>query len=57
VHPGVVVRPIKEHRPVQHIHAVLRDMRTPHPTVRAFLDALLMAARTHRDGPRLQPQV
>jgi len=49
VHPGVVVRPIREHRPVRHIHAVVRDERAPHPTVRTFLDALLDAAKDHRD--------
>ncbi|HEY3258905.1 MAG TPA: LysR family transcriptional regulator [Pseudonocardiaceae bacterium] len=49
VHPAVVVRPIREHRPVRHIHAVVRDAGTLHPTVRTFLDALLDAARAHRD--------
>lgn len=49
VHPGVVVRPIREHRPVRRIHAVLRDVPAPHHVVRTFLDALLGAARAHRD--------
>jgi len=49
VHPAVVVRPIREHRPVRHIHAIVRDAGSLHPTVRTFLDALLDAARTHRD--------
>ena len=49
VHPEVVVRPIREHRPVRHIHAVVRDVRALHPTVRTFLDALLDAAHAHRD--------
>jgi len=49
VHPGVVVRPITEHRPVRHIHAVVRDVRALHPTVRTFLDALLDAAGAHLD--------
>ena len=57
VHPGVVVRPITEHRPVRHIHAVLREVCAQHPTVRTFLSALLDAARTHRDPftPALPP--
>jgi DNA-binding transcriptional LysR family regulator len=49
VHPGVVVRPIREHRPVRQIHAVARDVRALHPTVRTFLDALRDAATAHRD--------
>ena len=49
VNPGVVVRPIREHRPVRYIHAVVRDVCAPHPTVRTFLDALLDAAHAHRD--------
>lgn len=47
VHPAVVVRPIGEHRPVRHIHAVVRDAGALHLTVRtSFLDALLDAAHT-----------
>ncbi|HEY0636066.1 MAG TPA: LysR family transcriptional regulator [Pseudonocardiaceae bacterium] len=49
VHPGVVVRPIRENRPVRHIHAVVRDVCGLHPTVRTFLDALAAAAAEHRD--------
>jgi DNA-binding transcriptional LysR family regulator len=47
VHPGVTVRPIREHRPVRHIHAVVRSGL--HPTRRTFVDALAHAAAAHRD--------
>jgi DNA-binding transcriptional LysR family regulator len=49
VHPAVVVRPIGEDRPVRHIHAIVRNAGSLHPTMRTFLDALLDAARSHRD--------
>lgn len=57
VHPGVVVRPIREHRPVRHIHAVVRDVRALHPTVRTFLDALRDAAAAHRDPYSTAPRL
>ncbi len=49
VHPGVVVRPVRQHRPRPPNHAVVRDVRALHPTVRTFIDALRDAADAHRD--------
>ena len=45
VHPGVVVRPMSNPRPVRHIYAAVADVVADQPAVRGMVEALLAAAR------------
>jgi DNA-binding transcriptional LysR family regulator len=47
-HPGVVVRPVREPRPVRHIHAVVRAGRARQPAVLTMVQALHAAAKARR---------
>ncbi|HEX9339529.1 MAG TPA: LysR substrate-binding domain-containing protein, partial [Pseudonocardiaceae bacterium] len=44
VHPGVVVRPLDNPRPVRSIYVAIADVVADQPAVRGMVDALLAAA-------------